>query len=587
MNKHRAWMYAVSVEAAEAAREAAEDAEEAAEAAREAAKAAREPTADANEVAAAMVALSSANKAIAAAAMKAAAMKDLKKYKLGNPRTFRYLNQSNCFELVGVDDAKEYLDTRRAVAVVGLSSDEQDAIFRVVAAILHLGNIEFAKGEELDSSKPKDEKYWFHLRTAAELFMYVNGAIFVVFKWRKTGGAPSCAVGPMFPSSITKTSGVGSIMSNSMTSSPSYSASSICRLENETDTERTDCPIIVSRYERECETSFAVYYQAIKEKILSLDYGESRAEIKTVDAQESFGVGGGEFLYLLLDALLGKMRSLATLPRPFFLAPQDKGYFVLNDAFRYVEDVTFHEGAQVPVNEIENPLTTGQDMFLHKKLWFLKIPWLWSYLELLSLVEVTAPLASSAPTTANDVPKTAVAKQIRAVAAPVMSADTSALSKDAVENGQNHDEVCKFEAARHGFEEGSSAVKAIQAASPILIGGYEVFAHGKKSTNSQVRTDFQKEEGMTSTRSWERNGGSRGGYGRSGLNNSDQNGKANERGFYNRGRIHNGYVSRVNDRRQLGMTATRPIAHPSAHRTKITCLFCSQKIYRCCTTIAT
>lgn len=47
----------------------------------------------------------------------------------------------------------------------------QDAIFRVVAAVLHLGNIDFAKGKEMDSSTPKDEKSWFHLKTAAELFM--------------------------------------------------------------------------------------------------------------------------------------------------------------------------------------------------------------------------------------------------------------------------------------------------------------------------------------------------------------------------------------------------------------------------------
>lgn len=47
----------------------------------------------------------------------------------------------------------------------------QNAIFQVIAAILHLGNIEFAKGKEIDSSTPKDEKSWFHLRTAAELFM--------------------------------------------------------------------------------------------------------------------------------------------------------------------------------------------------------------------------------------------------------------------------------------------------------------------------------------------------------------------------------------------------------------------------------
>lgn len=50
----------------------------------------------------------------------------------------------------------------------------QDAIFRVVAAILHLGNVEFAKGNETDSSEPKDDKSRFHLKIAAELFMFVT-----------------------------------------------------------------------------------------------------------------------------------------------------------------------------------------------------------------------------------------------------------------------------------------------------------------------------------------------------------------------------------------------------------------------------
>jgi len=47
----------------------------------------------------------------------------------------------------------------------------QDAIFRVVASILHLGNIDFAKGKEIDSSVPKDDKSKFHLNTTAELLM--------------------------------------------------------------------------------------------------------------------------------------------------------------------------------------------------------------------------------------------------------------------------------------------------------------------------------------------------------------------------------------------------------------------------------
>ncbi|KAG8372794.1 hypothetical protein BUALT_Bualt12G0104000 [Buddleja alternifolia] len=96
---------------------------------------------------------------------------DIKKYKLGNTRKFHYLNQSNCYEVDGIDDAKEYLSTRRAMDVVGISSDEQDAIFRVVAAVLHLGNIEFTKVSESDASQPKDDQSRFHLKTAAELLM--------------------------------------------------------------------------------------------------------------------------------------------------------------------------------------------------------------------------------------------------------------------------------------------------------------------------------------------------------------------------------------------------------------------------------
>ncbi|KAL3517759.1 hypothetical protein ACH5RR_020348 [Cinchona calisaya] len=101
----------------------------------------------------------------------AAPEEDLQRYKLGDPRSFHYLNQTNCYKLDGVDDFKDYIATRKAMDVVGINTDEQDAIFRVVASILHLGNIDFAKGKEIDSSVPKDEKSRFHLRTAAELLM--------------------------------------------------------------------------------------------------------------------------------------------------------------------------------------------------------------------------------------------------------------------------------------------------------------------------------------------------------------------------------------------------------------------------------
>lgn len=131
-------------------------------------------------------------------------LQEREKYKLGSPETFHYLNQSNYYKLDGISDAEEYLATRRAMDIVGISEDEQvvpsskdyinvptsfilniifhvwiylthgflsfqEAIFRIVAAILHLGNIEFSKGKEIDSSVVKDEKSRFHLHTTAEL----------------------------------------------------------------------------------------------------------------------------------------------------------------------------------------------------------------------------------------------------------------------------------------------------------------------------------------------------------------------------------------------------------------------------------
>ncbi|XP_019427767.1 PREDICTED: myosin-11-like [Lupinus angustifolius] len=100
-----------------------------------------------------------------------APQEEVEKYKLGNPRSFHYLNQSKCYELADISDAREYLATRRAMDIVGISQKDQEAIFRVVAAILHIGNIEFTKGKEADSSIPKDDTAKFHLKTTAELLM--------------------------------------------------------------------------------------------------------------------------------------------------------------------------------------------------------------------------------------------------------------------------------------------------------------------------------------------------------------------------------------------------------------------------------
>ncbi|KAF9667711.1 hypothetical protein SADUNF_Sadunf15G0052000 [Salix dunnii] len=73
--------------------------------------------------------------------------------------------------------------------------------------------------------------------------------------------------------------------------------------------------------------------QAINDKILSLNYEDYTAEIKTADAQESHGKG---VIVLVTGCLTGKDDVKKKFTQTFFLAPQDKGYFVLNDVFRFV-----------------------------------------------------------------------------------------------------------------------------------------------------------------------------------------------------------------------------------------------------------
>ncbi|KAG5018521.1 hypothetical protein JHK87_014376 [Glycine soja] len=99
-----------------------------------------------------------------------ASERDVEKYKLGKPSHFHYLNQSKVYELDGVSSAEEYMKTRRAMDIVGISHEDQEAIFSTLAAILHLGNVEFSPGKEHDSSVIKDEKSRFHLQMAANLF---------------------------------------------------------------------------------------------------------------------------------------------------------------------------------------------------------------------------------------------------------------------------------------------------------------------------------------------------------------------------------------------------------------------------------
>lgn len=91
--------------------------------------------------------------------------------------------------------------------------------------------------------------------------------------------------------------------------------------------------------------------QGINDKICSFDYKNYKAEIKTADAQESYKDG---VIVLVTGCLTGMDDIRRKFTQTFFLAPQDKGYFVLNDVFRYVEDSEPLESNKVVVNGIHD-----------------------------------------------------------------------------------------------------------------------------------------------------------------------------------------------------------------------------------------
>jgi len=73
--------------------------------------------------------------------------KEKKDLGLDDISKFFYLNQGgpNATTIVGVDDAEEFRTTQNALSTVGVSVEKQWAVFRVLAALLHLGNIKITQ----------------------------------------------------------------------------------------------------------------------------------------------------------------------------------------------------------------------------------------------------------------------------------------------------------------------------------------------------------------------------------------------------------------------------------------------------------
>ncbi|KAI9828899.1 MAG: class II myosin [Phylliscum demangeonii] len=64
------------------------------------------------------------------------------------PKDYVYTSRSNCLDVPGMDDVADFKDTLNAMKVIGLAQAEQDDIFRMLSAVLWLGNVQFQENQE-------------------------------------------------------------------------------------------------------------------------------------------------------------------------------------------------------------------------------------------------------------------------------------------------------------------------------------------------------------------------------------------------------------------------------------------------------
>lgn len=69
---------------------------------------------------------------------------------------FEYLNQGGAPIIDGVDDKAEFDATRKSLSTIGVSGEAQTEIFRVLAALLHLGNVKISATRTDSSLSPEE-----------------------------------------------------------------------------------------------------------------------------------------------------------------------------------------------------------------------------------------------------------------------------------------------------------------------------------------------------------------------------------------------------------------------------------------------
>ena len=76
---------------------------------------------------------------------KGASAEEVERYRLLPLTDFVYPCRGNCIDVSSIDDIADFASTKRAMACIGITAEQQHDFFRVLSSVLHLGNIRIGK----------------------------------------------------------------------------------------------------------------------------------------------------------------------------------------------------------------------------------------------------------------------------------------------------------------------------------------------------------------------------------------------------------------------------------------------------------
>ncbi|XP_004348329.2 myosin-1 [Capsaspora owczarzaki ATCC 30864] len=69
-------------------------------------------------------------------------------FSIYGPESFTYTSQAGCLDVPGMDDTQDFAETLNALKIIGVPEKEQYDLFRLVSAVLWLGNVEIAENAD-------------------------------------------------------------------------------------------------------------------------------------------------------------------------------------------------------------------------------------------------------------------------------------------------------------------------------------------------------------------------------------------------------------------------------------------------------